>query len=460
MAASAEAADFTVTSLADDGGGAATTLREAVALANDVNSNDRVLFQSGLSGTITLAGSQIMIGPPGMGDLEVVGPGADVLTVSGNNALRVFYVYSDSATISGLSIVSGNAGSGPGGGIYGRMTPLTIRDSTLSGNTTSNGGIAGGGVFSDTGTLTIQDSAITGNTATGGNGGGVAQYNVSITIESSTISGNTAAGSGGGVYRASGNNGTIRSSTIAGNHAGTFGGGVRSNLNGSGPVLTNTIVADNTAPVNPDIRGDDTFSMTFSLIENPSGAPVSSTEIGSNFFNIEPGLGPLADNGGPTQTLKPAFDSPVVDKGSEPTFTSDQRGIPRPFDVPAIADSNYGNGNAADIGAVELTLAEATAPEPPEPPTPTCAGEEATIVGDGGTTTGTAGPDVIVGSSGRDLIRGLRGNDLVCARGGNDVLRGGAGRDRLLGGPGRDRLIGGPGRDRLRGGPGRDRQRQ
>ena len=98
-----------------------------------------------------------------------------------------------------------------------------------------------------------------------------------------------------------------------------------------------------------------------------------------------------------------------------------------------------------------------------------CAGRPATIEATGGTTTGTAGPDVIVGTAAKNVIRGRGGKDLVCARGGgdkviggggNDTLRGQGGPDTLKGGAGRDRLLGGAGKDKLFGGPGRDTQRQ
>jgi Ca2+-binding RTX toxin-like protein len=80
-------------------------------------------------------------------------------------------------------------------------------------------------------------------------------------------------------------------------------------------------------------------------------------------------------------------------------------------------------------------------------PTPTCAGETATILG-------TRGPDRIVGTPGNDVIVGLDGADRIHGAGGRDVVCGGGGDDHLDGGEGVDRLYGGPGDDRLTGGPG------
>jgi hypothetical protein len=58
----------------------------------------------------------------------------------------------------------------------------------------------------------------------------------------------------------------------------------------------------------------------------------------------------LASNGGPTQTELPAASSPVIDKGNAFGLTTDQRGVQRPIDFPAIPNAADG----ADIGAVEL----------------------------------------------------------------------------------------------------------
>jgi len=104
------------------------------------------------------------------------------------------------------------------------------------------------------------------------------------------------------------------------------------------------------------------------------------------------------------------------------------------------------------------------APDPPLPQTPTgstpssakCRGRAATIVGAGGTLSGTPGPDVIVGSAKAETIKAKAGDDLVCAGGGPDRISGGPGVDILAGQKGRDRLNGGPGADILLGGPGRD----
>jgi Ca2+-binding RTX toxin-like protein len=91
--------------------------------------------------------------------------------------------------------------------------------------------------------------------------------------------------------------------------------------------------------------------------------------------------------------------------------------------------------------------------------TPTCFGEDPTIVGTPGDDfiEGTPGDDVIVGLGGDDIIFGRGGDDLICGGRGDDLLYGNRGDDRLHGQGGRDRLRGGPGADQLDGGRGRDR---
>ena len=72
----------------------------------------------------------------------------------------------------------------------------------------------------------------------------------------------------------------------------------------------------------------------------------------SNILGQDPKLGALANNGGPTQTMKPAVDSPVLDQGAANTLTTDQRGLTRTVGLLGIADGASSDGT--DIGSVEL----------------------------------------------------------------------------------------------------------
>lgn len=422
----ADAATFTVTNLNDNGAG---SLRQAIVDANNAAGADAVTFQAGLTGTIALTTGQLYISD----SVDIQGPGSAVLTVSGNNASRVFYLYNSDAlidvSISGLTItggsanigagivdfdenltldhvaITGNQASNNGGGLWaiGSDYSLTIRDSAVSGNTASTDG---GGVYlyDSGGPILIQRTTISNNQAVNGSGGGIYLYGPDddVTIEDSTISGNTAAIAGGGVYLYDTDGGavTLRGTTISGNDA-AYGGGLFSNstddpiviqsstISGNqatvgpgggiflysfydsftiehstiagnssadaggglftytGPVtVDHTILADNTGSKgNEDVAtaGDGSIDLSFSLVEAPGTANI--TDNGGNVLNQDPQLGPLQDNGGPTQTQKPAGTSPAVNAG-DPAFTpppsTDQRGLPR------VA------GGRIDIGAVEI----------------------------------------------------------------------------------------------------------
>lgn len=258
----AQAATFTVSNLGDSGAG---SLRQAISDANATLGADEITF-GGLTGTILLTSGELLV----TDSVDILGPGAGTITVSGNNSSRVFNLNNGSlaavldVTISGLT-VSGGGGSATlrGGGIMNVDENLTLDGVTITGNTAT---LDGGGLSSDgfSHTLTVSNSTISGNTAgddgggiyvedTGsqdgdemliantlvsdnqatGNGGGIYLYDPdnSVTIENSTISGNTAGGRGGGIYLYDTDDGetndavvTILSSTISGNSAANGGG--------------------------------------------------------------------------------------------------------------------------------------------------------------------------------------------------------------------------------------------
>jgi predicted outer membrane repeat protein len=438
-AAPAKAADFTVTNLTDAGPG---SLRQALADATASADSDRVLFASGLTGTITLTSDELEV----PGGTEIVGPGADRLTVSGGGQFRTFHAggATPPVTISGLTLADG-VGTGMsslGGGAIASAGTLNLVGVLVRNSRAPSG--AGGGV-AHLGSLSVRDSTFVENTAAVG-GGGIFVADGALTVERSAVSGNSAPGSnGGGINHGTGGSEplTITDSTIAGNTAGMPGGGV---FFASVARLTNTIVADNTAPSRPDIDGMNMVNpdarAAFSLIEQLGGAQVVLDA--SDITGIDPKLQPLAANGGSTPTQALAADSPALDKGSSGA-AADQRGFPRPFDLTGIPLAT--GGNSADIGAYERVL---------------CGKLLATRVGTAGPDriSGTPGADGILGLGGKDRLKGLKGNDSLCGGPGKDKLKGGAGRDALFGQGGRDLLVGGKGKDKLKGGAGKDKVRQ
>jgi predicted outer membrane repeat protein len=265
-------------------------------------------------------------------------------------------------TIAG-STITGNSAARDGGGIY-RFSggTLTLTNSTVSNNTANSDNNAtgsGGGMYfrGDAGSATISGSTINGNQALGnstsaGNGGGIDVSSV-LDLTHSTVSGNTAGRNGGGIY-AQGISTTIltiNSSTVARNTATGDGGGLV-RASSSNPVnLRNTIVADNSATgTAKDILGA-VVSQGYNLIENITGATFSG-DTTTNITGTDPNLGPLANNGGPTQTHALVTGSAAIDKGASGGLTSDQRGETRPVDDPLLANQTGGDG--ADIGAFEL----------------------------------------------------------------------------------------------------------
>jgi Ca2+-binding RTX toxin-like protein len=494
----AQATDFPVTNLDSSGPG---SLRDAIDQANAAAGADRVLFQAGLSGTIHLnepsQDGQLYIDEA----LEVVGPGADQITVSGDAQSRVLYINTaagDDVTISGLKIIQGNVKyqAPTGGNILSRGADLTVadsvvrsgnafvgggitssaslalRDSTVSGNTAN---LLGGGIVAGYGgegtTVRISGSTIANNAATGKyfdnatdgadateptqreGGGGGAVVDEDTIIENSTFTGNATAGQGGAILAKYGDAAApaVRSTTISGNSAGSGGGIYSYTYQPNGTVhphllIENSIVAGNEADGlanGPDLAGGP-FETAFSLIQTPSSVTINETVPGSNIFGLDPLLAALGENGGPTRTMALLPASPATDNGRTPTGeTTDQRGEPRPSDLGTFPNSPAAGSDGADIGAYER--------QAPPPPTGSCNGQAATISGTNqrDILNGTEGRDVIVGFGGNDALRGFGGNDLICAGGGLDQVTGGDGADRIVGEGGNDRLYGQRGNDRI-----------
>lgn len=245
------------------------------------------------------------------------------------------------------STVTENVYDNLGGGIYNAAT-FTIERSTIHGNT----GAAGGGLYGAQGTLFVKKSTISGNSAHGG--GGIGIDSGTVIVENSTISGNFASAAGGGVDTSISQSTSIVNSTITNNTAGSGGGGIF----GAVATLGNSIVANNTASFSRDIHANLIMSLDYNLIgQAPSGETFTGYFIAGatahNIHEVDPKLGPLADNGGPTRTHALLSGSPAIDKGKNfTTEATDQRGSPRPVDL--AASPNAGGGDGSDIGALEL----------------------------------------------------------------------------------------------------------
>ncbi|HEX4128849.1 MAG TPA: choice-of-anchor Q domain-containing protein [Pirellulales bacterium] len=340
--------------------------------------SDTITFDASLNGsTITLSQGQLEIGAgtvvPSVGVVTI--NGGNQITISGNNTTGVLSVIGGNAVLNGLAIIDASQGGGlfneepgdggtllltnstisgsvNGGGIenYGIMTVI---NSTISGNYSAN---SGGGIY-NAGTMTVSDSTISGNT---GNDGGGIENSATMTVVNSTISGNSTSNTGdyGGGIENSGSafshgTMTLSNSTVSGNTAGN-GGGVN---DGGVMVISNSTIAANSALDNGDGIYDEAFSSGTSLTllstivagnmpvnSNPSASDyygaalaagstnnligidsgslgsglangVAGNQVGSSAHPIIPLLGPLANNGGSTETMALEANSPAINAG-------------------------------------------------------------------------------------------------------------------------------------------------
>jgi CSLREA domain-containing protein len=432
--------------------------------------------------TLTLAGSGEDLGAAGdldvRANLTVTGRGPTSTMIDGawaGTPDRIFDVLLSGTQLqaSGLTVQDGNAGADDGGGFqanagtslavsdarmlanraefgggvvnYGTLTltrvfiannsvngccggvdnenVATLTDVAVVGNTVSDG--ADGGIFMDQGSLTNVTSG--GNTATS-NGGGIS-IGGATTLTNVTISGNSAGNRAGGLYVVGGpvmaNNLTISGNTADSDANGTGDGGGLYVSTTSPMTLRNSILAANSdrggqAPDCSQFSGNAFTSGGHNLFGSTTGCTfVPGT---GDLPNVDPRLGPLADNGGFTQTHALSKRSPARNAGGADCAAADQRGVPR----------------NCDIGAYELVFCRKV------------------VVN----RVGTSGNDRLGGTASRDGFLGLGGNDRLSGKGGKDGLCSGPGKDRLRGGGGNDILVGGPGRDTCAGQAGRrDRAR-
>jgi CSLREA domain-containing protein len=410
---------FVVNTVADHDDGSCSaddcTLREAINLANATVGEDTITFQSGLTGTIMLGSS---LGTLTINDsVNIVGPGANLLGVSGGSILRVFRVANGTSAISGLTIQNGNppnnAGNTIGGGILNQATltlndcafnlntvqaangvspgsngldaqggaihnsgTLTINRCTFSSNRAiggdgaantgighfgGNGGLAqGGAVFNDTGaTLNLNNCSFSGNTATGGNGGSNPQF----------AGGNGADGSGGGLCNTGTMNVTavtLSSNASLGGSGGSGTGGPNNGTPGVGhgggmaglggtSFVRNTIAAGNSRNRGggPDVDG--AFSSGgYNLI----GIGDVSTGFTSTADQVGTGASPIDAMLGPLQNNGGATNTMALMPGSPAIDKGNSFGLTTDQRGLGLYDDpaipNAAGGDGRDIGSFEL----------------------------------------------------------------------------------------------------------
>jgi hypothetical protein len=328
-------------SLTLQGKRAANTIVQAAASRSEAT--DRV-FTIAYDVAVTLQALTIQYGHTGSGG-GVYNAGALLLTssiVRSNKADSIGGgVHNAGLLTLTNSTVSGNEADNNGGGLFNAGW-LTLTTSTIRGNTAREwgGGVASAG---PNGVLTLTHSTLRDNAANGG--GGVYNDQGSLTLTHSTISGNTAREFGGGV--ASAGPLTLTYSTVSGNTAGS-GGGLYSSYY-SGPFLANSIIANHP-------KGGDCATGGLPVVSGghnlDSDGSCQLTAAGDQ-PGVDPLLGPLQDNGGPTLTHALLPGSPAIGtirwgaRGCGTTDISDQRWQARP--QPAWG--------ACDSGAYEVAVA-------------------------------------------------------------------------------------------------------
>lgn len=363
--AAAGAAVYTPTKLADSADGTCDTdcsLREAVIAANARAGEDVILLGPGVY-TLSRAGNETAAAAGDLNltdDLVLIGQGAARTTINGGGIDRIFQV-AGGITVEIRDVTLTNGRSGGAGGAIRNEGELTIARSVIAGNSTVAGTAGagfGGAIYTDGdgSTLTVTDSTLSNNSATGG--GGAIAIGGRVTLNNVTISGNrSVADFGGGIYTFSDSRAFLNNVTVVGNSAAMQGGGIYAEsapFIGFAPRATNTIIANNTAPTGPDCSGS--LDSNYILLGNGTRcngpAAAKGDLVGTQAAPVNPLLGALGLNGGPTPTHALLANSPALNTGSpaaegvgDACVATDQRGIGRPV------------GNRCDIGAFEVTSA-------------------------------------------------------------------------------------------------------
>jgi hypothetical protein len=349
------------------GGGGSGAAATATVVANQ---------SSALTITGTLIANNTAINGP-TGAIGNAGNGAVTITTStveNNFSGTTGGGFGDEGNAGTLTVMNSfffnNIAIGNGGGIQEGGPSTTITNTEIRGNVS---GASGGGIFVNGTTLTIQSSTIVNNTASV-NGGGIELETTGTgaangsTITNATITGNSALNNGGG------NNGggidaatiftgslTLLNDTINANFAANGGGVFWAGAGASVVAVQNTIIARNIATTGPDADNPaGTFTDNGGNLIGISGAGsgnsgfmAATTQTGTVANPLDPLLGVVQNNGGPTvgapgnttalETESLLTGSPAIDKGvNMGAPATDARGFNRIVN------------NTVDVGAYEF----------------------------------------------------------------------------------------------------------
>ncbi len=386
-AVSANAATLTVTTTSDAGVG---SLRQALndAITNGA-ANDIVFaldtatdpnYDPGTERfTITLA-SELPTIPVSATNITNTMP--EGVTIMGNNTRRIFNLVNSAVVVMTNITISNGGGqdtisNGNGGAIYmGNSGTLTLNDCTIANSTSA---ARGGGIFMNlSATLHVNRSTFTGNTAASSGGAVFVSTSGTMNLNTSTLSGNSATNDYGGAFE---NNGTVNAvnNTFSGNFAyaggaimnfatmtltsntlvengSDWGGGIYNGFAATATLNNNLIALNAATGGGRDLYSDNPFTGTYNLIgiiDGSTGMATSTNKFGDfEMGALDPLVGPLQNNGGPTFTHAILIGSPAHDQGNSPIYLTDQRGYTRPYNDLSI--DNAAGGDGSDMGAFEM----------------------------------------------------------------------------------------------------------
>jgi hypothetical protein len=299
-------------------GGAIGSLNSELSVFNSVFTGNRALGSGANStnGTCPVVGGQRETGSGGNGGAISIDGGSDGTHVCCGD------------------VFSGNQGGmgALGGAIFrtpdGAMMETDIDQCTFDGNT----GDSAGALYFHNSHLVITNSTLSNNSA---NGSGAIQADGTILdLTNVTLYGNSAKTNPGGTISLFGNSGTLTNVTFAKNHCdGALGSGFGVDLFGGTALTINNSIFDSASQADPNApmacqntnggAQDFQWPKTHSTGNSPDNPCVTGIDF------VDPALGALADNGGPTMTALPAAGSPVIGAGMG-CPAKDQRGNPRP----------------------------------------------------------------------------------------------------------------------------------
>ncbi len=280
--------------------------------------------------------------------LTFTGAGARSTILDGGGATQIFSVSAPAAQVTIVGVTMRN-GKSTGGGALVSNVPLTLTDSAIVGNTSTG---SGGGMLVRA-AFTMERDLFAGNSSTGS--GGAIEYAPSTpvvgTIADSTLTQNSSNSISGAVNEDNSSTETLHlvNDSFVGNSAVSQGGAFRA-WSGTHIDYRNTLFAHNTAASGPNCEwGGGAVVTSLGYNAQDVNDPECLMNKPTDMNTVNPELGLLQNNGGPTDTLLPAPSSPLIGAGDPANCPgSDQRGVPRP------------QSGGCDIGAVETTTPTAS----------------------------------------------------------------------------------------------------